>query len=290
MRFRVLDADRLQPIRLVERRGDHTVRAHLRLRRDGLVDDLGRNDVRFARRCRGGARALRRRLSPRRRGGRRTRQGRGGGERQARRQALADDAQQLSYALDRADRVGWGRRDAAIELVEDGQPRRDARPVPREGAAGDRHGEGEAAAALAQALERGLPGGTIGRERLAGDRDEAAARAKPCEGGGHVMPGCGRATIVHVRRNREGRVHQHDGRLDRPVEAVVDGFGVVTRNRDPAEEARQQTGPERDKLVQREARVDEFGEGREEPGAGRGLQHEIFGRDPGREARDIGEG
>jgi hypothetical protein len=109
--------------------------------------------------------------------------------------------------------------------VDDGQARLDRRAVTGVDAAVDGGTEHDTAAFL-KADEGVAPGGIVGREVGAGDRDQrppsASGRAPRRRGAG----GVGNAAF-DMRRDREGRVHQHDARAHIGVEMIVDMRGVV---------------------------------------------------------------
>ena len=77
-----------------------------------------------------------------------------------------------------------------------------------------------------------------------------------------------------------GRDTENPGR-----EVVVDLFGVVPRDRRRREQPFEETGARRGELIQRQGCAREFGEDRQQPGPGRGLEHDVGGRQPRRDAR-----
>ncbi len=120
------------------------------------------------------------------------------------------------------------------DTIDNGEPGVDRRAVSRVGLAGNRRGK-ENTALLLQIDEAVAAGGIIRSDVVAGDRDEAAAVGKAREGGADMADrGVGEAHC-DIRRGREGRVHQNDGRLDRGIEPVVDLLGVVAGDRGGAE-------------------------------------------------------
>ena len=68
------------------------------------------------------------------------------------------------------------------------------------------------AAALLQSDEAVAPGGIVGGEAGAGDRDEAAALGETRQRRGDVAQRRVGDAAIDMRRDREGRVHQHDAR------------------------------------------------------------------------------
>ncbi|MGH7113377.1 MAG: hypothetical protein ACREE9_02665 [Stellaceae bacterium] len=110
---------------------------------------------------------------------------------------------------------------------------------------------------------------------MAGDRDEPSALGEPRERRSDVAHrGLGKVAL-DLGRDREGRVHQHDAGAERGIEMIVDLFGVVPADRDIAEQAPEKTGAGLGDLVQGQARFGDFGEDREQPGAGGGFEHEV---------------
>ncbi len=93
-------------------------------------------------------------------------------------------------------------------------------------------------------------------------------------------------TAIDVSGGREGRVHQDDSRTEHSVEMVVDVGGVVPGDAVARKQTVEQIGASVGDLVQDQAAAGELGMDGEEPGAGRGLQHEIGGHDRGGRAGD----
>ena len=81
-----------------------------------------------------------------------------------------------------------------------------------------------------------------------------------------------------MSRRRERRIHEHDRRTNGRVEVIVDMSCIVPGDRDAREQMLEQGGSRVGELVQDEACACKLGMNREEPGPGRGLEHEIGGR------------
>ena len=164
--------------------------------------------------------------------------------------------------------------------VDDGEARFDGRAVPRVNAAIDGGGE-DNAATLLQSDEGVAPGGIVGREAGAGDRDEASAFGETGERRRDMTQGGVGDPAVDMRGDRKGRVHQHDARAHRAVEMIVDMGRVVLRDGNVRKEPTEQGGAGVGQFVQDEAAAGEFGEDGEKARAGRRFQHEIGGRERG---------
>ncbi len=179
----------------------------------------------------------------------------------------------------KGSRVGRG------HAVDHGQPRLDRRAVPREYAAVHRRAEHHAPALL-QSNEGGSPGRGVGGERRAGDRDQPPAVLQPRQRGGDVAIGGVGDAPFDVRADREGRVHQHHVRAHIGIEVVVDLRGVEARDGGGREQDGEKVGPRGGQLVQRERAARKIGEGGEQAGAGRRLEHEVTGGDRRGAGRD----
>jgi hypothetical protein len=88
-------------------------------------------------------------------------------------------------------------------------------------------------------------------------------------------------TAVHMSRHRKWRVHEHDHRTHGGIEMVVDVGGVVSGDAVARKQTVEQICAGVGDLVQDQAATGKFGMNGEEPGARRGLQHEIGGRNRG---------
>ena len=114
---------------------------------------------------------------------------------------------------------------SAGTLVDDGEPRVDRGAVPGIDGAVDRRGEHDASALL-QADEGVAPGRIVGREARAGDGDKPSAVGEPRQRGSDMAERRIGHAPLDMRRRRERRVHQNDGRRDARVEMIVDMRGV----------------------------------------------------------------
>ena len=170
-----------------------------------------------------------------------------------------------------------GRKAARVlgrDAVDHGQPGVEGSAVPGIGTAGDRRREHDAALRL-KAHEALAPGRLIGTDIMAGDGDEPSALGEPREGRGEMAHrGFGEAAL-DMRRGREGRIHEHDARPHRRVEAVVDLLGVVPGDRNVAEQAAEQSGARVGDLVQGETGSRQLDEDRQQAGAGRRFEHQV---------------
>ena len=113
--------------------------------------------------------------------------------------------------------------------VDHGEARLGRGAMPRINAAIDGGGEDDASTLL-QSDEGVAPGGMVGRETGAGDRHQAAAFGETRERRRRYGAKRRRRPAVDMRRDREGRVHQHDARTHRGVEMIVDMGRVVLRD------------------------------------------------------------
>ncbi|MEZ5874825.1 MAG: hypothetical protein R3D30_08315 [Hyphomicrobiales bacterium] len=86
--------------------------------------------------------------------------------------------------------------------------------------------------------------------------------------------------------DRERRVHQHHTRTNIIIEMIVDLRSIMATNHDVRKQALQQAGAIRRQLVQGEASTLQLGEDCEQPGASRGLEHQVGRHDPGRDTGD----
>ena len=120
----------------------------------------------------------------------------------------------------------------------------------------------------------------------AGDRDEAAARGEALERGAQMAEIRAGDAALHVGRGREGRVHEDDAWAHGLGQIVVNLLGVEARDGDGREQQREQIGACLGDLVERERCAVKLGEDGELPGSGRGFEHQIGGRDRGRERGD----
>ena len=283
MRLRLLDADGLQRVPLIEGIADAS---RLRAPVAGLVGKLGR------RRCgRGYCLAHRRRCWPARRcrpgssanPGRDRRGKRGTGW-----NALADPCQKSRGVWRQAGRFREHRRVIGGDAVNDGEPRVDGGAMTGVDAPLDRGREDDTSLFL-QAGEGRRPCRIVGREIGAGDGDEAPAGCEACEGRRDMAEGCAAHRAVDMGHCREGRVHQHEAWPDIVGEMVMDLRGIEGGDGAVGEKRGQQGGARVGKLIEDERRAGEFGEGGEKPRTGRRLQHAVRSDDARRHGGDEAE-
>ena len=179
--------------------------------------------------------------------------------------------------------AGRRRKDSRIlgrHAVDDGQAGLDGGAVARIDPAVDGGGEHDAAALL-QPDEAVAPGRIVGRQICARDGDQAAAFGETRQRRGDMAQRRVRDPALDMGGGRERRVHQHDGRAHGRIEMIVDMRGVVARDGDVREQPAEQFGAGLGEFVQDQPRAGQLGEDRQQSGPGRGLQHEIGGRDRG---------
>ena len=121
----------------------------------------------------------------------------------------------------------------------------------------------------------------VGREAGARDRHEASAFGETRERRRDMPQSCAGDRAVDMRRDRKGRVHQHDARTHRAVEMIVDMGRVVLRDGNVRKEPTEHGCAAVGEFVQDEAASRQFREDGEKARAGRRLQHEIGVRDRG---------
>ena len=103
------------------------------------------------------------------------------------------------------------------------------------------------------------------------------------------MAQCGVADApIYVGCDREGRIHQHDGRAHRRIKVIVNVRGIVPANRKARKQLRQEIGARVGQLVEDEPGSGKFGKDSQQAGAGRRFEHHVIGRD-GRRSRDEAE-
>jgi hypothetical protein len=96
--------------------------------------------------------------------------------------------------------------------------------------------------------------------------------------------------LAHMRRGREGRVHQHDRRADLRIEPIVDLLGVVPGDRGRvAKQPAEQPGAGLGDLVEKKPRPGELGKDRQQPGSGRWFEQQIGGGQRRRRGGDKAE-
>ncbi len=126
---------------------------------------------------------------------------------------------------ERGKRGGIVGRDA----VDHGQPCVDGSAVAGIDATVDCCGEHDTPAFL-QSDEAVAPGGIVGREIGAGDRNQAAALGEPRQRGRDVAQRSVGDASLDMRRHGKWRVHQHDARPDSRIEMIVNVRGIETRD------------------------------------------------------------
>ena len=115
------------------------------------------------------------------------------------------------------------------DAVDDGQPRVDGGAVAGIDATVDGCGEHDTPALL-QLHEAVAPGGIVGGEIGAGDRNQAAALGEPRQRGRDVPQRRVGDAPLDMRRHGKWRVHQHDARPDSRIEMIVNVGGIETRD------------------------------------------------------------
>ena len=103
---------------------------------------------------------------------------------------------------------------------------------------------------LLEFLERPSPGAAVGREALAGDRDEPTIGLKTCKGGADMLECCRGIPSSDQRRCRKGRVHQDNTRAQRGLQPIVDLSAIELGDLGFREEPLQQCVPILGPLVQ----------------------------------------
>ena len=161
-------------------------------------------------------------------------------------------------------------------LVDDGEPGRDARPVPGIDGAVDRRRKDDPPTRLQFGKGAG-PGRIVRREAGAGDCHQPPTRSEARQRRGDVAEGGVGDTALDVRERRERRVHQHNVGAEARVEVIVDLRCVEARNWRRRKQRREQVAAGVGELVQRDVRAGDLGEDGEKAGAGRGLQHTVGG-------------
>src|SRR3546814_780373 len=136
-------------------------------------------------------------------------------------------------------------------------------------------GREDDAGPLLPAQEVVAPGGVVGREAVAGDRNQPAAVRETGERRADVLDRGGAVAAGHRGRGRKRRVHQHDGRAQVGRQVVVDLLGVVPGDRRLAVETGQESGAGLGGLVERQRGPGHLCEDGEQAGAGRRLQDEV---------------
>ena len=95
------------------------------------------------------------------------------------------------------------------------------------------------------------------------------------------MPQSGKqARSVHIRRDAERRVHQHDGRRDPLRQEVIDLLGIEAKGRGRRKQALQNSAAQGGEFVENKHGAPKFGMNGQKSGACRGLDHDIEGRKP----------
>ena len=209
---------------------------------------------------------------------------RGGGQRWARGNVAFDQGQQLRDV--RGDAVA-ARKPARVlgrDAIDDGEPRFRCGAVASVGATVERRREHHPPALL-QARERFAARRAVGGKARARDGDQPPTLGQAGQRRGDMLQRPARNPALDARGHRERRVHQHHARPNPGREVVVDLFGVVPRDRRRREQPFEETGARRGELIQRQGSAREFGEDRQQPGPGRGLEHDVGGRQPRRDAR-----
>ena len=84
---------------------------------------------------------------------------------------------------------------------------------------------------------------------------------------------------LDIRQHRERRVHENDGREESRIKVIVDLGCVEARDGKGRKEEGEKIGAGVGKLVEQERAPGDLGQNGEKPGAGRGLQHAVGGRD-----------
>ncbi|HUZ13209.1 MAG TPA: hypothetical protein VMU93_10200, partial [Caulobacteraceae bacterium] len=151
-------------------------------------------------------------------------------------------------------------------------------------------GREDNAATLLKPDEAVAPGGIVGGEVGAGDGDQAATLGEARQRRGDMAQGGVGDLAVHMRRGREGRIHQHDARSDAGVEVIVDMRGVIAGDGRAGKERSEQPRTGLGELVEDERCPGELGEDSDQARPGRGLQHEIGKVDRGGDAGGEAEG
>ena len=200
--------------------------------------------------------------------------------RQARRHLRLDPAEQGGDIGRGAGRCGKHGRIAGGHFFEDGDPRRERRGVPGIDRAVDRGGEYDTAA-LSQAGEGIPPVRCVWREVRPGDRHQPSAGSKAGQRRGDMaIAGVGHPA-GDIRHCREWWVHQHHARDRRTIQMIVDLGGVEAGDVNGRKEGGEQVGAGLGQFVEQERTAGDFGEDREQAGAGRRLQHDVARRDAG---------
>ena len=162
-------------------------------------------------------------------------------QRQAARDSRVTQSSSVAGSAAMPGDVGEDRGVVGRHAVDDGQARVDGGAVAGIDAAIDRGREHDAAALL-QSDEGVAPGWIVGREAGAGDGDQAAALGETRQRRGDVAQRCVGDAAIDMCGDREGRVHQHDGRTHGRVEMIVDMGRVVSRDGDAGKQAAEQIG------------------------------------------------
>ena len=279
--YRAGNADRLQRVALIQRLGDAAgLRGSPVDRLVGEFDASGRNGAAAGR----GAALTR----LERAGGRRPRRYRGSdhgsrGRRRnggPRRNQPGHPVQQRCRVRRHADRSRKRLWIIGRHAVDDGQAGIRGGAVagidPAVNAGGEHH-----AAALLQPDEPIPPGRIVGGQSFARDGDQAAALGETRQRRADMAQRRIRHPAFHMGRRRERRVHQHHGRTHRRIEMVVDVGGVIARDGNVLEQLAEQAGAGGGEFVKDQMTAGQFGKDRKKTGPGRGLQHQIRGRDRG---------
>ena len=175
------------------------------------------------------------------------------------------------------------RRIIRRHAVDDCQARLNARAVPGIDPTIDSRRKHHTPAFL-QSDEAVAPGWIVGGKAGARNGDQAAAFGETLQRGREMSKRGVRDAAVDMGSDREGRVHQHDGRMHGGVEVVVDVGCVVLGDADPGKQAVEQMRARFGEFVEDQEAACELGVDGEQARPGRGLQHEVGRRDRGADA------